>query len=96
MERTWMIKRREETGLTVKQMARVCKCSAFLLENIEQFGWVTHPHIASRIANVYQMTLEEFNDLVPYCRRMDVLPDPIDPPHDTGLTIDEVLRGKMQ
>ncbi len=75
-----MIKKREQACMSVKDMARLCQCSELLLGNLECFGWVTHPHIASRIAYVYDLDLDQFNDLVPAFRRLATLPDPIAPP----------------
>lgn len=88
-----MIERRERAQLSLQVMAYMCKCSHVLLENIESFGWVTHPHIASRIAYMYDMSLEEYNSIVPECRRSQIIPDPVDPPKDDGMTLMEVIRG---
>lgn len=49
--------KREALRLTIKQMAKRCECSEILLKKIEDDGWVTHPHVASRIAANYGMSL---------------------------------------
>ena len=90
--RQWMIDRRERARLSREAMAKLCQCSERLLEGVEEFGWVTHPHIASRIIYIYGGTLEQFNEIVPECRRTDTLPEPVAPPRDL-LSLEEILRG---
>ncbi len=80
MARQWMIEMRNRMHLTIEGMAHLCKCGPYLLREIEESDWITHPHIASRIADVYGMNLDRFNSLIPETRKMSYLPGPVDPP----------------
>lgn len=76
---------RKGKEMTIRQMAKVCKCSPGLLYGIEYEGYITHPHIAARIAAVYKMGLEGYNDLVADERRATELPKPTEPPKETNI-----------
>lgn len=72
---------REDMGLTLRQMARRCDCSATLLGGVED-GWITHPHIASRIAAEYGLDVKGYNALVPKKHREKALPKPVSSPDE--------------
>lgn len=72
---------RESMGLTIRQMARRCDCSATLLGGVKD-GWITHPHIASRIAAEYGLDVKDFNVLVHKKHRAKELPKPVPSPDE--------------
>ena len=72
---------REDMGLTLRQMARRCDCSETLLGGVED-GWITHPHIASRIAAEYGLDVKGYNALVPKKHRAKALPKPVPSPDE--------------
>ncbi len=78
--RETLIRRREKKGLSREQMAKRCKCSAALIYGIEELDWITHPHIASRLAKEYGFGVKLFNQLVHENRRVKELPEPVMPP----------------
>lgn len=78
--RPWMKEIREGMGLTRKQMAKKCQCSADMLRMLEDDGEITVPGIVSRIAAGYGLTLDQYNDLVHPGRRATELPPPSPPP----------------
>lgn len=80
-----MTKFRKAQGMTIRQMANVCKCSPGLLYDIEFEGIITHPHIASRIAAAYMMDVNGYNDLVSLDRKAEKLPKPKMPPKETNI-----------
>ena len=71
---------RKAHGMKREQMAKVCKCSTGLLRMIEEEGFVTHPHIASRIAAAYMLDVDGYNDLVPEEHKAKKLPRAVMPP----------------
>lgn len=71
-----MRKYREKRGIPLKAMAKACECSAFLLEGIEIYGWITHPKIAARIANAYKLDLDGYNAIIPNGYAATKLPKP--------------------
>ena len=75
-----LIRKREAKQLTQKKMAMLCKCSERLIVGIEEEDWITHPHIASRMAKIYGFGIRAFNQLVHEDRRVKELPAPVDPP----------------
>lgn len=80
--RPWMIERRKEMGLTVKQMAEKCECGYVLLNWLENNkNIITHPDIASRIAAEYKLTVEQYNTLVAAFRKKTKLPKRVAPPY---------------
>lgn len=81
--RQYMIDFRNERGLSLKSMSRVCKVSHGLLAAIEELDFVTHPAIAARIAAAYKLTLDQYNSLVPENHRTNKIPKPVDPPSGT-------------
>lgn len=76
-----LIRKREAKLLTQAQMARKCKCSERLIVGIEEEDWITHPHIASRMAKEYGFNVNTYNQLVHETRRAKKLPKPVQP-HD--------------
>lgn len=74
--RQWLIEKREALGLDENQMAARCDCSARLLELLEHKDFITHKHIASRIAHAYGLTLDEYNSLIPERDRAKKIPSP--------------------
>lgn len=86
----WLHEKREKMGLTLRQMAKLCKCSVGLLEMVED-GAITHPHIASRIAARYNLSVDEYNDLIFDQYRRKTLPKPIMPPR-TCMWSDVIYR----
>ena len=79
-----LIKKREKRGLTQDQMARKCACSPRLIRGIEEEDWITHPDIASRLAKEYGFGVHTYNQLVHESRRVKELPEPVQPPTETG------------
>lgn len=73
--RAWMINMREARGRTIDMAAKFCGCSVRLLRMIEEDDTITHPDIAARIANVYGMSVGQYNRLVHKKHRAKVLPD---------------------
>lgn len=78
---------RKKHGITMKQMAKYCRISETLLGMIEEGGAVTHPNIARRIGEEYDLSVLETEDLMPSFHRIhggDYDPDryksPIDIP----------------
>ena len=71
---------RKAHGMNREQMAKACMCSAGLLRMIEEEGFVTHPHIASRIAAAYMLDVDGYNDLVPEEHKAKKLPRAVMPP----------------
>lgn len=74
----------------LREMAQDCQCSPGLLSAIEFDGWITHPHIAARIAAVYKLDLDGYNDLVSLDRKAKALPKPKPLPKATNL--DQAVR----
>lgn len=90
-----MTKYRKAQGMTLRQMAKVCQCSAKLLAEIEYGGWITHPKIAARIAAAYQMDVTGYNNLVAEEHKADKLPKPKQKPKPCNL--DQTMRAfKME
>lgn len=76
-----LIKKREAKKLTQKQMAKKCACSERLIIGIEEEDWITHPHIASRMAKEYGFGIRTYNSLVSESKRAKELPAPVPPPN---------------
>lgn len=74
--RTKMRMFRKERDIPLKVMEKVCECSAFLLKGIEVYGWITHPKIATRIANAYKLDLDGYNAIIPRSYAATKLPTP--------------------
>lgn len=73
--RKWMINKREALGVSQQEMARLCECSAYLIDLLESGdNDITHPHIAARIAHEYKMTVKEYNQLVHSSHQEKALP----------------------
>lgn len=84
--RKWMKDMRQALGIPRANMARACKCSDYLLEIMEEYGAITHPDIASRIARRYGMDVHQYNQLVHPDRKARVLPAFKEPPGDRNFT----------
>lgn len=81
-----LTRKREGLGLTREQMAKKCQCTQGLLRMLEEGETeITHPHIASRIAKGYGLSLEEYNRIVHKNHRADRLPKPTAPPTEENL-----------
>lgn len=87
----WLREKRIAKGLTLSEMAKACQCSERLLDMLEH-GYVTHPHIASRVAKRYGLKISEYNAIVPQEHRRTKLPDYIKPPKETGLFWSNYVR----
>lgn len=71
----FMIYKREELGLTRQEMAKQCECSPYLLELLEEGeNEITHPQVAARIAREYDLTVDEYHQLVHPKRRHGKIP----------------------
>ena len=86
MTRDWMIKIREGMGLSLQQMARMCRCSVMLLHIVE-CGSLTQKDIAADIARAYGMDVHQYNQLVPERNRARVIPKHKPAPVDHGMSI---------
>ena len=76
---------REREEMSVRQMAKVCRCSPGLLYGIEYEGLITHPNIASRIAAAYMLNVDGYNDLVADEHRAEKLPKVKMPPENNDV-----------
>lgn len=66
MKRQYMIDFRKKHDISVRRMAKVCKCSVGLLDMLESYHLeVTHPKIAQRIAAAYKLTNEQYESMLP-------------------------------
>ena len=63
-----MVLNRKAKGLTMKDMAERCRISEALVDMVES-GQVTHPTIAERMKNEYDLTELETEELIPLNRR---------------------------
>lgn len=86
MTRNWMIKIREDRGLSLRGMAILCDCSVTPLYKVE-CGSITHPDIASDIARAYGVDVNHYNMLVADCHRAKEIPKHKPKPVDHGLSI---------
>lgn len=75
-----LTRKREARRLTREQMARKCKCSERLIAGVEEWDWITHPNIASRMAKEYGFGIRTYNQLVHEDKRAKALPEPVPPP----------------
>ena len=82
MMRKWMIDLRRKKGMSSGIAAIKAHCSPKLLEYLEHEESITHPICAARIATVYGMNVDQYNDIVHENHRADVLPDPAPLPTD--------------
>ena len=86
MKRDYMIQFREQTGLSLDEMARYLKISPKLLEMLEEDDQtVTHPKIARRVAKTYHLTEAQYLRLIP----KDYRPGP---GYDPGKYVREVQK----
>lgn len=75
--KTFMIEKRKAQGCTLVEMAKRCDCSRRLLEALENGEFdITHPAIAARIAKEYELTVDEYNQLVHESHHAERLPKP--------------------
>lgn len=74
--RQWMINMRIKKGLNCMMAAKKAHCSTKLLDLLEYEDNITHPICAARIAAVYGMNVDQYNDIVHRKHRVDVLPKP--------------------
>ena len=74
--RQWMINMRIGKGLNCMMAAKKAHCSTKLLDLLEYEDNITHPICAARIAAVYGMNVDQYNDIVHRNHRADVLPEP--------------------
>lgn len=86
----WLRDQREKMGISIERMAKMCRVSVGLLRIVED-GSVTHPHIASRIAKQYRLSVSQYNAIVPkqHWRTGENFPRPVMPPRDR--TMSEVV-----
>lgn len=64
--RTYMHEYRERNGITLEEMAQKCRISKNLLSMLESCDSdVTHPKIAERIGEAYELTAEQIEKLMP-------------------------------
>lgn len=94
--RAWMINMREARGRTVDMAAKFCGCSVRLLRMIEEDDTITHPDIAARIANVYGMSVGQYNRLVHKKHLAKVLPEPLPLPTSTDWrNFQKIITGQL-
>ena len=74
--RQWMINMRINKGLNCMMAAKKAHCSTKLLEYLEYDDSITHPICASRLAAVYGMNVDQYNQIVHEKHLADVLPEP--------------------
>lgn len=76
-KRNYMVSYRKAHKLTLTDMAKKLKISKYLLAHLEQNDeYVTHPHIAKRIADAYKLTDEQHNMMLPLNYRPGKYYDP--------------------
>lgn len=91
----FLIRKREALGLTQAQMAVKCDCSPGLLTAMEEIDrYITHPHIAARIAKAYGLNVQEYNLMVADKHKANKLPKARKRPTQTNLSI--AFHGKYE
>lgn len=75
-----MKKFRADNGITLKQASNATYATPFLLSQLEERDWITHPHIAARVADFYRLDVDDYNCLVADIHHTDALPFPEPPP----------------
>ena len=91
-----LIKKRERRKLSREDMAKKCRCSAALIYGIEELDWITHPHIASRLAKEYGFGVRTYNLLVHEDRHVKELPKPVMPPDDSWIGFEAYTHGRSR
>lgn len=70
-----MVAYRERIGATRHDMAKFAECPESIIYGVECLGWITQPRIAARIAHVYKLDVDGYNDLVHKDYHAEVLPE---------------------
>lgn len=61
--RDWMVKLREDRGMSLRDMAILCNISYRLMCGLEELDWITSPYIADMVAAGYGMNVVQRNAL---------------------------------
>lgn len=77
-----LIAARKRLHISPETAAKRCQISELLYRGIEEDGWITHPHIASRICHELELSVKDYNAIVHASHRARVLPKPVAPPTD--------------
>lgn len=87
-----MIEAMDKRNMDTKQLAINAQLSEELVDKLIYAGYITHPHIATRVARVLHVDAKRYNDLVAKRHAADKVPMWVDAPTTVPGDIKKYLR----